>query len=423
MTRFSDEIERLALDLAWSLWAELGVDGTRRKHDWQAIDLEPLIIFTAGLGDFDTRLRATSIDWCIENSRFASAFRLRNLSKQAGRATGTAFGRYAATVKAHAKVPWPHEGDPLAFMRPDHVGTPDLRRPSLIQLRLRAFVGVSARAEIIRLLLADPNRPQAASTLAEDAAYAKGSVAQALEMLTIAGIVQVQPSANRLMYRLARPVELAQSLQWLPSVFPDWWPIFKIIDGINAYARSATGSAQTRATAARALLGGIEEDLRRLGIAEHAPPAAGAASVPEVEHWAVSFLSDQTGRGGATSGGGEVSFVIHHLSFGGWIGTINQPGREPRPLQVDGRSLSPEDHYDDKTGAAQLALAMFRDVMIRGRRAGRQSSVDDAAVQVISRDFAEDLLSPMQAGQEATFSAEFVRRWFENRRERFGATG
>jgi len=28
----------------------------------------------------------------------------------------------------------------------------------------------------------------------------------------------------------------------------------------------------------------------------------------------------------------------------------------------------------------------------------------------------------MRAGQAATFTAEFVRRWYENRRQRFGAT-
>jgi len=41
---------------------------------------------------------------------------------------------------------------------------------------------------------------------------------------------------------------------------------------------------------------------------------------------------------------------------------------------------------------------------------------------VISRDFSEELLRPMRPGQEATFTATFVRRWFENRRQRFGAT-
>ncbi|MDQ2942896.1 MAG: hypothetical protein M3R21_04400, partial [Candidatus Dormibacteraeota bacterium] len=142
MTRLSHEVDRLALDLAWSLWAELGVDGMARHHDWQAIDLEALIIFTASLGDADNRLRASTIDWCITNARFASAFRLRNLADQASSATRAAFGRFAATVRAHSKAPWPGHGDPLTLFHPERIGSPDLRRPSLIQLRLRALVGV-----------------------------------------------------------------------------------------------------------------------------------------------------------------------------------------------------------------------------------------------------------------------------------------
>src|SRR6267143_2833500 len=136
MTRLRHEIDGLALDLAWSLWAELGVDGIRRRHDWQAIDLEPLIIFTSYVGNMDSRLRANSIDWCIANARFASAFRLKNLAESAGPTMREAFGRYAATVKAHARVPWPAKGDPLALWTSEHINEPDLRRPSLIQLRL-----------------------------------------------------------------------------------------------------------------------------------------------------------------------------------------------------------------------------------------------------------------------------------------------
>jgi len=62
MTRLEAEIDGLALDLAWSHWGELGVDGRQRRHDWQAIDLEPLIIFTAAIGNLDSRLRANSMD-------------------------------------------------------------------------------------------------------------------------------------------------------------------------------------------------------------------------------------------------------------------------------------------------------------------------------------------------------------------------
>ncbi len=197
MTRFGSEVNTLALDLAWSLWFELGAGGGVRRHDWQAVDLEPLILFTAWLGT-DSRLRANAMEWSIANARFASTFRLRHFAKRASPAMRAAFGRFAATVRTHARVPWPAQGDPLALLQHDALGSPDLRRPSLIQLRLRALVGVSARAEILKMMLAEPDRLLSASALAEDVGYGKGSVAQALEMLTMAGIVLVQPAGNRL---------------------------------------------------------------------------------------------------------------------------------------------------------------------------------------------------------------------------------
>jgi hypothetical protein len=416
VTRLGQEVDALALDLASSLWAELGVDGAARRHDWQAIDLEPLIIFTAQLGGADSRLRASTIDWCITNARFASAFRLRHLAERASAGAREVFGRYAATVRAHAKAPWPGQGDPLPLFHPERIGSPDLRRPSLVQLRLRALVGVSARAEILRLMLGDPERPQSASTLAEDAAYGKGSVAQALEMLTMAGIVQVQPHANRLLYRLARPGELAQALQWLPAVYPDWWPIFVVVEALIDYARSAPSAAPARLAALQKLLQRIDRELHRLGVAEHVPRAVVPASVAEFEHWALDFLSEQSGHTQAAGTTRDVSYVIHHLSFGGWLGTINVAGRQPRPF------ASEHGHLEEATGAAELAYLMFRNVIGKPHRGRVAALADDALLQVISREFAEELVRPMRTGQEATFTAEFVRRWHKNRRQRFGAT-
>ncbi len=415
MSRLAREIDALALDLAWSLWAELGVDGAARRHDWQAIDLEPLIIFTAHLGGGDSRLRASTIDWCITNARFASAFRLRHLAERAGAATRAAFGRYSATVRAHAKAPWPGEGDPLTLFHPERIGSPDLRRPSLIQLRLRALVGVSARAEVLKLMLANPERPQPASTLAEDAAYGKGSVAQALDMLTMAGIVQVQPHANRLLYRLARPGELAQTLQWLPAVFPDWWPIFSVIEALTVYAHAPV-SVASRQAALQDLLDRIDQDLHRLGVAEHVPRAVVPASVAEFEHWAMDFMAEQAGHVQAAGAAREVSYVIHHLSFGGWLGTINVAGRPPRPFDPE------PGHMEEASGASELVYMMFSDVIRKRHRRGDAPAPDEALLRVISREFAEELVRPMRAGQEATFTAEFVGRWHENRRRRFGAT-
>jgi hypothetical protein len=427
MTRLNEEIDGLALDLAWSLWGELGVDGRLRRHDWQAIDLEPLIIFTAAIGNLDSRLRANSMDWCIANARFASAFRLRNLAEQAGADTRAAFGRYAATVKAHAKVPWPSLGDPLAIWTSERIGELDLRRPSLIQLRLRALIGVSARAEILKLMLADPDLGQTASSLAEAAAYGKGSVVQALDMLTMAGIVGVKPAANRMVYRLARPAELVDVLKWLPATFPDWAPIFRVTEALVAFGRIRSTKPLARTADVQSTIQSIAHDLERLGIADQVPRAAGPGSVTEFEHWALAFLTDRCGRGESGTPGRDVSYSFHHLSFGSWTATVGQAGREPLRLEPD----QADQHGNENAGSSQpadsatapaLVDAMFRDLLTRVRPRIHEAQPNDQMTRLLGGEFAAELLRPMRAGQEITFTAEYVRRWYENRRERFAST-
>ena len=410
--RLSQELDGLALDLAWKQWAELGVESAVRHHEWRAIDLEPLIVFTASLTS-DSRLRVASIDWCIGNARFASAFRLRNFARQASPKMRAAFGRYAETVKAHARVPWPGEGDPYTLVhRERRAPAPDLRRPALVQLRLRALVGVSARAEILKLLLANPEHAKPVSVLAGAAGYGKGSVAQALDMLTLAGFAIAQPSANRILYRLARPSELERALQWLPSVYPDWWPVFRIADALLEYAHTASGPSAARVAAIRDVLSLIDGDLQRLGITDVVPRVVDPASVSEFEHWAVDFLERQIeGREGTLARG--VSYRVRRLTSGAWEATVSVTSGESRPLtpDVDGG-------LDVRTSATQLAYAMFADAL----RQNATPPAHDVVVRLVSREFAEELLRPMRAGQEAMFTAEFVRRWYRNRRQRFGAT-
>jgi hypothetical protein len=411
VTRLGDEIGGLALDLTWSLWSELGVDGTVRRHDWQAIDLEPLLMFTSWIGSADRRLRSRTIEWSIGNHRLASAVRMRNLGRRSSSSTRESFGRYAATVKAYTNASWPAEGDPLGLVPSAAINAPDLRRPSLLQLRLRAMVGVSARAEVLRVLLSDHDRPKPAGPLAEAAAYSKGSVAQALELLTLAGIVQMQPSGNRLVYRLARPAELRQTLQALPAGFPDWPPIFRITESLAAYARSAPPSSSVRITRLRALLETIDADVRRLGIVDVVPRVSGPASIPEVERWAVTFVADHAGMTQVSSAARDVTYKVEHLSHGRWIGTIHDRGREPR-------RLGPTEELEEQSGPGTLAEAMFRDVLRRESQKLMGKVSADGGVPAISREFADQIVGVIERGQEATFTAEFLRRWFENRRRR-----
>jgi hypothetical protein len=124
----------------------------------------------------------------------------------------------------------------------------------------------------------------------------------------------------------------------------------------------------------------------------------------------------------------EVTYTIHHLSFGGWMGTVSQRGREPHQLglvanpgAIEANDIGPGS-LDEKSGPARLAQAMFHDALDRARPPITEAPVTEDVTRVISGDFADELLRSMRPGQEASFTAEFIRRWYENRRHRFGAT-
>jgi hypothetical protein len=106
----------------------------------------------------------------------------------------------------------------------------------------------------------------------------------------------------------------------------------------------------------------------------------------------------------------DVTYKVQHLARGGWLATMHDRGREPR-------RLGPTAELDEQSGPATLALAMFRDVL--GRESQKlMGSASGNGVPATSREFANEIVREIEGGQEASFTAEFLRRWFENRRER-----
>ena len=432
MTVLGDEIARSAVELATSLWAELGVTNSPRRHDWQAIDLEPLIILTACCASGDAHLRARTIEWCAENERYLSTFRLQRFSKLAHPTTRRAAERYVAAVVAATKRA---KGRVLSRARA-RAGSaePDLRRPSLIQLRLRALVGVSARAEVLKLMLAEPDVPWTASAMVGRAGYGKGGVAQALDMLTAAGITAVQSSGNRLVYRLNRAGELAQCLDGLPAAFPDWAAVFRITEGALRYAQMAPSEPAARVAAAAALARELADDLQRVAPGVRPPRITGAGSIAGFDQWARNFVADQAGANSSLPRKREVVYTVHRLLLGGWIATVTEPGDHPRPLALsDSPELKPDRRahrrirVDEIGAAAEVIESMLMDMKTRDlqRSQGslvRRQSLKDAQLPALSREFASELLQPMHKGQSTSFTEEFLQRWFLNRRQRFTAS-
>ena len=128
-------------------------------------------------------------------------------------------------------------------------------------------------------------------------------------------------------------------------------------------------------------------------------------------------------------------YTVHRLLLGGWIATVMQLGDQPRPLALsDSPELRPDRRAhrrlrEDEVGAAADVIeSMLTDMRTRDLQRSQGSlvprqSVSDSLLPAMSREFASELLQPMHKGESATFTQEFLQRWFLNRRHRFTAAG
>lgn len=158
-------VERL-LDLAWSHWTALGVAGASSPSA-VAVDLEALLLLTAELAVDDPRLRDESLDWCVRNCRFISKPRLKQLLKLAPPVTQSRFASFARALEEHAGGTWPsaERGERWPVRLSGKSQAPDLQRPALIRLRLRALFGVDARADLLAALLSFESQKFSAADL------------------------------------------------------------------------------------------------------------------------------------------------------------------------------------------------------------------------------------------------------------------
>jgi len=224
------------LDLVWSLWAELRVSSWTRHHHYWAIDPEALIVFTARASATDRRLRDETIDWCIRYGGYVSATRLRNLLRDEPPDVRAAFDAFAAIINAHSSLQWPSQANAAMYRPTGRSSLPSFTAAALIALRLRALFGVAARADVLRVLVAQPNQPFTASDLVPELNYTKRNINNALDSLVMAGLLEVRSVRNQHQFRVADPERLLRFVGERPQVFPHWTPLFHSLAAIAEVA-------------------------------------------------------------------------------------------------------------------------------------------------------------------------------------------
>lgn len=289
------------LALSWSQWTALGVNGVEPATG-AAVDLEALMVLTAELAHDDPRLMAESVDWCARHHRFASKPRLKQVLKQAAPGTRGSFAAFAAALERHAGGNWPGATSTgrSELQLSGKSRAPDLQRPALLNLRLRALFGVGARADLITALLDWPSPTFSASELVF-VGYTKRNLADALDQLSAGGLLASQRVGNRVAFSWRRHHELAVMVEPLPRAIPRWPAIMRALSAFLALLRSTEGKSKRLCLVAAAQT--LRETADDLAALDLSPPriVIGETAWEDVVEWMLAAA----GRAAADGPGGS----------------------------------------------------------------------------------------------------------------------
>jgi hypothetical protein len=280
-----------ASNLAWSHWTALGVAGVVSPPS-TAVDPEALILMTVALGDADPRLLDEATDWCVRYSkRFVSLSRLRNLRVDLDDVIGEALDELAATVNQHAGTKWPTAARPRRYVPSGKSKLDRLDHLSHALLRMRCAFGISARAEILHMLLTAHSQNHWIGAAAfTELGYSKRNIAVILDDLVLAGILSVRRLGNTNGYKLVQSAHLKRLLDPVPGRSPRWHLRMPLIAHFISLDRRITGKEPlVRSVEAKRLVDQLGPVLARLDLV---PPAPGdpQSYADAVSTWVVDRL-------------------------------------------------------------------------------------------------------------------------------------
>lgn len=298
ISELSEQLEESLDRFAWEEWAQMGIFATAGPPRKWAQDPEALLLFTFEVGRGDPRLFDEVLDWLITNEQLVNLRRLRSLSVDPEDQALTEavigwLGRQkpkARFAQTGLRQPQPavqplffDEGFPVGqpdaafaehgWIRPAFTGTrksvpPTIDAPINLTFRLRLLFGITARAELARLLLTMAPGATGA-TLARAAGFTKRNVHEALSSFERAGVVSVVGIGHELRYRIdherwSKFLELPESIQHV-----DWVPMLLSLRRMLRWSREARRTEPSTylfASRTRDLIERMRVDLLAAGI-------------------------------------------------------------------------------------------------------------------------------------------------------------
>lgn len=268
LVQSKDQFQGQIFDFLWRQWVTLGIAGITKLEDNRIIDPEALLLFSLSLCRYEPRLFDEIIDWLFQNGRFINVQRLQKIQREYDFHSGPQLSAVAEllTRKTNYKLKWSglskkyyqKRKEPLFFDKegkalpcpieknanPEFLrhglkrgrlnlrgySQPfDLQSPACLLLRLRALLGINARAEILCLLVSVKEiHPSEAARIT---AYYQKTIQTSLVEMRQSGLILTRSSKREKFYRLKPGILDAllkpngKSPRWI-----HWPPLFKTVE-------------------------------------------------------------------------------------------------------------------------------------------------------------------------------------------------
>lgn len=190
------EIGRLAqdaaLDAAWRQWTALGAAGGTAANEPTTLDPEALVLASSVLVEHERRLGDFLLWWADVGARLLSVQRMRSLLKTWPDDASQNLGGFARAAVEAGDRRWKRlvEGERLDARPGKGAPEPRLTEPTALVPRLRAGFGVSAKADLLAILLG-LDQPASVRMLADAIGYSTVAVRVALGEMVLAGFVEM----------------------------------------------------------------------------------------------------------------------------------------------------------------------------------------------------------------------------------------
>jgi len=270
LIKSKDQFQEQIFDFLWRQWSTLGIAGRVESKDNRIIDIEALLLFSLSVCQYEPRLFDEIIDWLFQNGQFINVQRLQQIQLKYGFNCGPQISAIAELLakKTNYKLKWSglakkyyqEHSEPLFF---DKDGSPlpcpadknanpeflshglkrgqinlrgysqsfDLQSPACLLLRLRALLGINARAEILCLLASV--KEMHPSEAARITSYYQKTIQTTLVEMAQSGVILTRTSKKEKFYKLKPGVLDAllnsngKSPQWI-----NWPALFKTVEVI-----------------------------------------------------------------------------------------------------------------------------------------------------------------------------------------------